>query len=303
MVPKEFCMSEIPLSEIAKRYGLELVGNDRKILTFGALNSRSELDENLLTYAIEENFISEFQESRFFACIIPNTLRHLINNAPEKSYLIASEEIKSLFHLIFYDSVQEKRWNNLKGTKGANNTISPSAIIHENVSMGSNCTIMDNVVILPNTMIGNNVTIKPNTTIGGDGFEVKIINGKRTLLPHVGGVYIGDDVNIGSSNCIDKDLFGSWTIVHSGSMTDNLVHIAHGNVIGRNCSITAGCIFSGSVTLSNDVWMAPNSSIINGVSIGSNSFIGLGSVVTKSFEENTLIYGVPAKAKGKASKK
>ena len=38
-----------------------------------------------------------------------------------------------------------------------------------------------------------------------------------------------------------------------------------------------------------------NSTIICGNTIGENSFIGAGSVVTKNVRKNTLVVGVPAK--------
>lgn len=49
------------------------------------------------------------------------------------------------------------------------------------------------------------------------------------------------------------------------------------------------------VVIGNNVWIGTRVIIMPGVEIGSNSIIGSGAVVTKSFPENSIIAGVPAK--------
>ena len=48
-------------------------------------------------------------------------------------------------------------------------------------------------------------------------------------------------------------------------------------------------------TIGNNVYIAPNSSIVEDVIIGDNSIIGAGSVVVKDIPENAVAVGVPAK--------
>ncbi len=50
------------------------------------------------------------------------------------------------------------------------------------------------------------------------------------------------------------------------------------------------------ISIGNNVWIARNVQILKDVSIPDNTIIGIGSLVTKSFdEENTILGGVPAK--------
>ena len=66
-----------------------------------------------------------------------------------------------------------------------------------------------------------------------------------------------------------------------------------------NTIITACCEISGSVSIGERVWLGPNSSIMNGISIGDDAFVGLGTVVTKSVSSGARVAGVPAKVLGK----
>ena len=49
------------------------------------------------------------------------------------------------------------------------------------------------------------------------------------------------------------------------------------------------------IIIKKNVWIGANSIILPGVNIGENCVIGAGSVVTKSFKDNSLIGGNPAK--------
>ena len=51
----------------------------------------------------------------------------------------------------------------------------------------------------------------------------------------------------------------------------------------------------GKVTIESNVWLGTNVVILKGVTIGKNSVVGSGAVVTKSVKENCIVAGVPAK--------
>jgi UDP-3-O-[3-hydroxymyristoyl] glucosamine N-acyltransferase len=74
---------------------------------------------------------------------------------------------------------------------------------------------------------------------------------------------------------------------------DDHVHIGHNVQIKQSVIITACSEISRS-EINDGVWIGPNSSIIQGVTIGKKAFIGIGSVVTKSVKENQTVLGNPA---------
>ena len=54
-------------------------------------------------------------------------------------------------------------------------------------------------------------------------------------------------------------------------------------------------MIAGSVTIGENVWVSPSSSIIQKINIGDDSVIGMGSVVLKNVNEGDVVAGVPSK--------
>lgn len=176
---------------------------------------------------------------------------------------------------------------------GKNVYIGPYSVIGK-ATIGDNCVIDSNVRIYDDTIIGNHCSIKSGAVLGGAGFGFeKDEDGNRFRFPQIGGLIIGDHVEIGANTCIDKGAL-SDTIIGSYTKINNLCHIAHNNKIGENVIIT-GCVnVSGSNIIDDNVWIAPNSSVRGWVHIGKNAFIGMGSVVTKNVPDGETWVGNPA---------
>lgn len=170
-----------------------------------------------------------------------------------------------------------------------------SARIHRSVIIGKNSVISDGVSIYDSTVIGENVHVKDNSVIGGSGFGYAVLAGYPPLkIPHLGSVIIGDCVDIGSCTTVDRGNFLP-TIISDHAKIDNGVHIAHNARIGKRTLVIAHAEISGSVEIGDDCWIAPNVSIKEKVKIGNNVLIGLGSVVIRNIESDSVVAGVPAR--------
>lgn len=168
------------------------------------------------------------------------------------------------------------------------NTVIGKCVIGENVIIHGNCFLFDKVTI------GNNVTIMPNTTIGGVGFGYeRNETGEFELFPHLGGVIIEDNVDIGANTSIDRGTLAN-TEIGRGTKIDNLVHISHNVKIGKNCAIIAHAMIGGSTVIGDNSWVAPTTSIRDGLNIGKNTVVGLGAVVLKNIPDNEIWFGNPA---------
>jgi len=177
---------------------------------------------------------------------------------------------------------------------GENTIIQANVVLENNVTIGSGCTIGVNTVVHGDTQIGNDVRIGACNVIGGVGFGYSRINSDEyEQFPHYGKVIIGDRVNIGNNTCIDRGSL-SDTVIGNAVKIDNLVHIAHNVKIGENTLIIANCMIAGSATIGKNSWIAPSSSVRNGIKIGDNVTVGMGSVVTKNVDDHQIVAGNPA---------
>ena len=176
---------------------------------------------------------------------------------------------------------------------GKNCTIGHNTIIESNVIIGDNCNIGNNVII-KKTIIGNNTNILDGAIIGKKGFGFSPGKHKNIRYPHIGSVIIGNDVEIGSNNTIDRGSLSN-TIIGDGTFLDNQVHIAHNVKIGKNCIITGQVGFAGSSSIGNRVIIGGQAGISGHLTVGDNVQIGGGSGVIKDVPSNTKVMGYPAK--------
>jgi UDP-3-O-[3-hydroxymyristoyl] glucosamine N-acyltransferase len=196
-------------------------------------------------------------------------------------------------------------------TEKINFGIHPSAIIHQDAKIHKEtyigphtyigkCTIGKGTIIYGNcflydkVIVGKNVKIHAGTVIGSEGYGYsRNSQGEFEVFPHIGGVIIEDNVDIGANTCIDRGALGN-TIIKLGAKIDNLVHIAHNVIVGKHAAVIANAMIGGSVIIDDYAWVAPSASIMNQIHIGEKSTVGLGAVVTKNIPENEVWAGSPA---------
>ncbi len=150
--------------------------------------------------------------------------------------------------------------------------------------LGSSTRIYPNVVIYHNVHIGEHCTIHAQAVLGADGFGFAPGPDGWEKIHQLGGVRIGDRVEIGASTTVDRGAL-DHTVIDDGAIIDNLVQIAHNCRIGKNTAI-AGCSgLAGSTIIGDNCTLSGGVGVVGHVEICDNVHITGMSMVTKTITE------------------
>lgn len=161
---------------------------------------------------------------------------------------------------------------------GAGSEIGAGAVVGDHSVLGENCLLHANVTLYHNVVLGKQVTIHSGAVIGADGFGFAPNAGKWEKIAQLGGVVIGDHVEIGANTCIDRGALDN-TLIGNSVILDNLIQIAHNVAIGDGTAIAACTGISGSTkigkhcTIAGGVGINGHIEIIDGVHIAGMAMI------------------------------
>lgn len=164
------------------------------------------------------------------------------------------------------------------------------SVIGDNVEIGDDVIIHPNVTILDRCRIGNRVIIHSGTVIGSDGFGFAPDGEVYHKIQQTGIVQIGDDVEIGANNTIDRATFGK-TLIGKGVKTDDLVHIGHNVQVGDNTVIVAQVGIAGSSSIGKNVILAGKAAIAGHLKIGDGATVGPMCGVAKPVPAGAVVMG------------
>ncbi len=156
--------------------------------------------------------------------------------------------------------------------------VEPLAYVAAGVRIGAQTRIGSGARILAGTVIGARCNILSNAVIGERGFGNSFEDGRWLALPQLGGVRIGNDVEVGAGSTVDRGAVGD-TVIADGVKLDNLVHIAHNcevgahtamagcsaiagsTKVGKGCLIGGASVIAGHLQLADGVQLAGHSSV------------------------------------------
>jgi UDP-3-O-[3-hydroxymyristoyl] glucosamine N-acyltransferase len=177
---------------------------------------------------------------------------------------------------------------------GARTIIFPNVVIGPGVTIGEDCVIHAHVTIREGVTVGNRVILHDGVVVGSDGFGFATEkDGTHFKIPQLADVVIEDDVEVGANSTIDRPAIGD-TRIGAGTKIDNLVHVAHGVVIGRRVLLAAQVGIAGSTTIDDDVMMAGQSGVAGHLRVGRRAKIGAKSAVLQSVDADAFVTGHPA---------
>lgn len=176
---------------------------------------------------------------------------------------------------------------------GAGAVIGPNAVIGPGVTIGRRTRVGANCA-LRCALIGDDVTILPGAVIGEPGFAVSAGPNGPVQMPHIGRVVVQDRVRIGAGVTVDRGLFAD-TLLCEGAKIDNLSHIAHNVIIGRNVVMAAFAGISGSSRIGEGAMLGGRVGVADHLEIGAGAQIAAGSAVLSDVPAGETWGGYPAK--------
>ena len=295
-------IKKISLDSIIKTLDVDKIEiRGKKKNFFSKFSAIDEADENSISFCKykDERATKFLKETKASGVLCPFGI-----NLPERkdiTYILVENPRLSFAKLLskYYKPSTEFKIHPTaiigKNCKVGKVLVGPYTVIGDNVEIGDGSIIFPSVVISDNVKIGKNVIIKSNATVGQKGFGFEFDKNHIPIsIPHIGGVVIGNNVEIGANNTVVRGTLKN-TIISDYVKTDDHVHIAHNVQIGERTVITACAEISGSVKIGSDCWLGPNCSIMNDITIGNRVLVGLGAVVIKSVPDNVVVAGNPAR--------
>ncbi len=277
---------------VAEFIGAKLVGNEDQLCS--GINEIHKVVPGDISFVDFEKYYNK--------CLFSPATTIIINkevDCPEGKTLLITEDpfsayVKIVKHFRPFEAANKMISDSAEIGEGTH--LQPNVFVGNHVKIGRNCLIHPGVSIYDHSIIGDNVIIHSGTVIGSDAFYFKRRKENEIQydkMESCGRVIIENSVEIGANCSIDKGVSGD-TIIGAGTKMDNLVHIAHGVVIGKNCLLAAQVAIAGKSTLEDEVILWGQVGISKDLTVGKGAVVNAQSGVPASIAGGQAYFGSPA---------
>lgn len=296
---------EISLGELSTRLGAKLVGDEN--LHISHIDDLTQAGPDGVSFVSSRSFLKDLPQTRAAAVILraedvelcPTAA--LIVDDPYLAYAKTAQLLDTAPTPVM--GIHANACIDPDAIIGKNVSINACAVISKGVNIGENVRIGAGCFVGENVQIEDNVKLDPNVTvhhgvkigqrtiihsgavIGADGFGFANENGKWVKIPQLGGVIIGDDVEIGANTTIDRAALRD-TRIGNGVKLDNLIQIAHNVEIGDDAAMAAFVGIAGSSKIGKGCTLAGGVSIIGHLDIPDGTHFTVRTLATKSPEKS-----------------
>jgi UDP-3-O-[3-hydroxymyristoyl] glucosamine N-acyltransferase len=292
------------LGELAVRFGCDLIGDPER--TVGRVATLANAGPDALTFLANPAYRPTLLTTQAGAVV----LRSVDADSSPVPVLIAADpyavyaRIASHLHPpeTFAAGIHERAVVSpsarISGTAhiAANAVVGDGAEIADEVAIGPGCIVGPrcrigrgsrlhaNVTLVEDVRLGQRCIVHPGAVIGADGFGNARDDSGWIKVPQIGGVSIGDDVEIGANTTIDRGAIDD-TVIENGVRLDNLIQIAHNVHIGEHTAMASLSGVSGSTVIGKRCMFAGQSGIVGHIRICDDVVIGGATMVSKDIRE------------------
>jgi len=173
---------------------------------------------------------------------------------------------------------------------GENVYVGPGAVVGPGCRIGDDSRLLANSTLVRDVVMGMRCIVHPGAVLGDDGFGNAMSESGWVKVPQVGGVRIGDDVEIGANTTIDRGAIDD-TIIGNGVRLDNLVHIGHNVQIGEHTAMAGFTGISGSTIVGKRCMFGGQAGVVGHISICDDVVVGGATVVSKDITKPGFYVG------------
>jgi UDP-3-O-[3-hydroxymyristoyl] glucosamine N-acyltransferase len=295
---------QLMLGELARRFGCELLGDPESAVTHVA--TLANAGPEAISFLANSAYRQELQSTRAGAvilreqdaadCPVPALVcpepyatyarvASLLHPAPSyapgvdaSAVVAASASVSSGAHIAARACVGEH------AVVADGVVVGPGAVVGPRCTVGSGTRLHANVTLVEDVSIGERCIVHSGAVIGCDGFGNARSDSGWIKVPQVGGVRIGDDVEIGANTTIDRGAIDD-TVIENGVRLDNLIQIAHNVRIGEHTAMASLSGVSGSTVIGKRCMFGGQSGIVGHIRICDDVVIGGATMVSKDITE------------------
>ena len=296
---------QFTLGELADRLSLECQG-DRNVLITG-LATLASAGQGQLSFLANPKYQKDLSNSKASAVIVAaNMAEHcptnvLVADNPYLAYARVSQlfdqsrSAKGTIHPAAVISLSASVASSASiganavigdnAVIGANCSIGPGAVIGDGSELGEDCLLHANVTVYHGVSIGSRVILHSGCVIGSDGFGFAPSPEGYVKIAQLGGVKIGNDVEIGAGTTIDRGALDD-TLIGNGVIIDNQVQVAHNVQIGENTAIAGKAGIAGSTKIGRQCTLAGGAGLVGHITIADKVHVTAHTVVSKSITQS-----------------
>jgi UDP-3-O-[3-hydroxymyristoyl] glucosamine N-acyltransferase len=293
------------IAELSRRLGGELVGDGE--LSVSRIGSLEAADEQTISFLANPRYQAQLAASKAACVIVAPALREAA--AARGAAIVCADPYLAFARLTQWWAAQSRTptptgvhasacvepgaWVHPSASIGAFAYVAAGAridaaavigahgFVGADASVGAGSWLKPRVTLADGCAVGSRCILHSGVVIGADGFGFAPHEGRWEKIEQLGGVVIGDDVEIGANSCVDRGALED-TVIEDGVKLDNLVQIGHNVRVGAH-SAFAGCVgVAGSARIGRHCTAGGGAIILGHLEIVDHVHITAATVVTRS---------------------
>ncbi|QIL20264.1 UDP-3-O-(3-hydroxymyristoyl)glucosamine N-acyltransferase [Thermomonas sp. HDW16] len=290
-------------SELARRFELELHGEDREVHGVGTLSGatpeqlsflanpryRGQLAESAAGVVVLRADDIEARSGTALVARDPYTafakIAALFERKPVRAAGIHPSAVVDISASVDpAASIGPHAFIGARSRIEAGAIVGPGCVIGDDCEVGDDCELIARVTLVTRVRLGKRVLVHPGAVLGAEGFGIAMDHGHWIKVPQLGGVVIGDDCEIGANTTIDRGALGD-TVLEEDVRLDNQIQVGHNVRIGAHTAMAGCSAVAGSAVIGRHCLVGGGAGVLGHLEVCDRVVITAMSLVTHSIRE------------------